>query len=129
MTMHAVKLSENVGDAEMKPKYPHIDVRMVGEDGNAFAIIGRCLRQMRNAGCTQEQRDEFQSEVTAGDYNHLLCTVMNYFNVDAPPVDEDELDDIDEDELFDVDPDLIDEETEDETEDLKEDEETDDDEV
>lgn len=112
-------------DVAIDVKYPHINVEMVGEDGNALSIIGRCLREMRRAGCTQEQRDEFQKEVVSGDYNHVLMTVMKFFNIDAPPVDEDELDELDEDELLEVDPDLIDEETEEEIEDLDEGEETD----
>ena len=39
----------------MKPKYPNITVKLVGEDGNAFGILGRCRSQMRAAQLSQEE--------------------------------------------------------------------------
>ena len=30
-----------------EPKYPEISVRLVGENGNAFYILGKCLSAMR----------------------------------------------------------------------------------
>jgi hypothetical protein len=30
-------------------KYPNVSVRLVGEDGNAFAILGRVIKAMRHA--------------------------------------------------------------------------------
>ena len=57
-------------------------VKMVGEDGNAFAILGRCFKAARRAGWTEEQRNKFQKEATSRDYNHLLKTVMEYFEVE-----------------------------------------------
>lgn len=53
-------------------------VRLVGEDGNAFAILGRVRRAMRHAGWPKSTIDEFLREATAGDYDHLLQTVMRY---------------------------------------------------
>ena len=32
------------------PEYPHVKVAMVGQDGNAFAIIGRVNHALRAAG-------------------------------------------------------------------------------
>jgi hypothetical protein len=58
-------------------------VKMVGEDGNAFAILARCQRAARRAGWTREQIDEFMDEAKSGDYTHLLGTVTEHFNVDA----------------------------------------------
>lgn len=63
-------------------KHPEIHVQLVGQDGNAFAIIGRCLTAMRHAGLSKEERDEFQKEATSGDYNHLLITCTEWFDVD-----------------------------------------------
>lgn len=34
----------------MNTKYPEINVPLVGEDGNAFSILGRVKRIMRRAG-------------------------------------------------------------------------------
>jgi hypothetical protein len=63
-------------------KYPNITVELVGRDGNVFAILGACNRAMSRAGLTPVQREEFITEATAGDYDHVLRTVMNYFNVE-----------------------------------------------
>jgi len=62
-------------------KHPDITIPMNGEDGNAFAILGRVNREMRRAGLTAEERTEFIAEATSGDYNHLLATVMKWFDV------------------------------------------------
>ena len=71
-----------------EPKYPKVSVKLVGEDRNAFAILGRVLVAMRRAGVPEEQRNEFIAEATSGDYDHLLQTVMEYVIVDDV-VDED----------------------------------------
>lgn len=59
-------------------RYPEIRVRLVGEDGNAYAILGRVLRAMRRAGVSKEERDEFAREATSGDYEHLLQTCVRW---------------------------------------------------
>ncbi len=59
-------------------KYPDVRVKMVGEDGNAFSIIGRVSKALRKAGVSKEERDAFQTEATAGNYDHLLRTVMKW---------------------------------------------------
>lgn len=64
---------------------PKVIVPLVGEDGNAFAILARCQRAMRKAGWTKEEIDTFMKEAKGGDYNHLLCTVMKY--TDEPETD------------------------------------------
>jgi len=46
---------------------------MVGLDGNAFAILGRVSGRL-----PFEERDEFVTEATSSDYNHLLATVMDW---------------------------------------------------
>jgi len=64
-----------------QPKYPTIEVQLTGEDGNAFAIIGRVSKAMRRAGLTKEQVDEYQEESTSGDYDNVLMTAMRYVTV------------------------------------------------
>ena len=66
---------------EKEVKHPEIHVQLVDQDGNAFAIIGRCLSAMRQAGLSKEERDEFQKEATSGNYNNLLITCMEWFDV------------------------------------------------
>jgi len=65
----------------------NVNVKMVGEDGNAFACLGRCRQALGRAG-KLELWDEFYKEATSGDYNHLLATISEWFNVDE---DEDEI--------------------------------------
>ena len=64
------------------PKYPNITVELVGQNGNAFNILGICLRAMRRAGLSKEEQDAFQAEATSGNYDHLLATCMEWFNVE-----------------------------------------------
>ncbi len=55
-----------------------VRVPLVGEDGNAFSIIGRVVRAMRNAGVDNEIVARYRDEVTSGDYNNLLSVTMCY---------------------------------------------------
>ena len=58
------------------PKYPDIQIPLVQVDGNSFAVIGRVQRAMRRAGVPTADINAFRAECTAGDYDHLLQTVM-----------------------------------------------------
>jgi hypothetical protein len=60
----------------MKPK-----CKLVGEDGSAFAIIGRVSQALRRAG-QGAKVEGFQKRATSGDYNNLLAVAMEY--VDEP---------------------------------------------
>ena len=64
------------------PKYPDITIQLTGEDGNAFNILGICLQAMRRAGLSKVERDAFQAEATSGNYDHLLATCMEWFEVE-----------------------------------------------
>jgi hypothetical protein len=63
------------------PRHPEVSVTLVGEDGNAFAILGRVTAALREAGVGPEERDEFTSEAMSGNYDHLLRTVMDWVEV------------------------------------------------
>ena len=63
-------------------KYPHIKVNIIGQNVNTFCILGICQIAMEHANCTQQEIDAFNEEAKSGDYNHLLATVMNYFDVE-----------------------------------------------
>ena len=52
-----------------------------GEDGNAFASLGRVSKALKRAGLV-DLVDEFIEEATSGDYNHLLETVLDYVEED-----------------------------------------------
>lgn len=63
-------------------KYPEINIRLVGEDGNAFSILARVTQALRRAGISEDERKAFTDEATAGDYGHLLRTVMAWVATD-----------------------------------------------
>ena len=57
------------------------EVELVGTDGNAFAVISKCMRALWKAGYTPEEVKKFQSEAMSGDYNHVLATCMKWCDV------------------------------------------------
>jgi hypothetical protein len=65
----------------MEPKYPEIEVRLVGEDGNAFAIMGRVASALKDAGIPKEEIDSYYAESTSGDYDNLLRTAVRWVQV------------------------------------------------
>lgn len=62
-------------------KYPDIEVTLVGEDGNAFAIIGKVSKALKRQGVPAEEVEAFQKDAMSGDYDHLLATCMRTVNV------------------------------------------------
>lgn len=77
-------MREESGEMDSKhegPKYPEVFVNLIGTDGNAFAILGRVQGALRRHGLKQPELDEFQREATAGDYDHLIATVMRWVEV------------------------------------------------
>ena len=63
-------------------KYPHVKVKMIGEDGNAWAIIGRVIEALRQAGVPKSEIDAWRDEATSGSYDDLLVLVMNTVDID-----------------------------------------------
>jgi len=57
------------------------EVELVGQDGNAFAIMGRVSKALRKAGADEEYVKEYQYESMSGDYNNLLRVAMKYVEV------------------------------------------------
>lgn len=76
-------------------RYPEIKVRLVDEDGNAFAIVGRVVQAMRRSGVAPMMIDAFRSEAYGGDYDNLLRTCLEWVSCDEY-YDDDEDDDEDE---------------------------------
>ena len=63
----------------MRPKYPHIVVRLTEQDGNAFMILALCRQAAKEAELPKEKIDVFYQEATGGDDNHLLQTAAHWF--------------------------------------------------
>ena len=62
-------------------KFPNVKVKLVGEDGNAFAILGRVSKALKKGGATKEQVDEYFAEATAAKYCDLLSVTMQWVDV------------------------------------------------
>ena len=70
------RMFNEIHSERAKPK-----VKLVGRDGNAFAILGACTKAARKAGWKPEVIKSVMAEMTAGDYSHLLATAMKHFDV------------------------------------------------
>ncbi len=64
-----------------EPRYPDIEVKLIGENSNAYFIIGRVAEALRQGGVETEDIAEFYKEVTNSDYDNLLFTVMEWVSV------------------------------------------------
>ena len=64
------------------PKYSDIIVQLVGQDSNAFNILGICRRAMKRAHLPESEIEAFTQETTSSNYDNLLATVCEYFNVE-----------------------------------------------
>jgi len=58
----------------------NIKVKLVGTDGNAFALLGKVTEALRK-GKRADLIPEFRKEATSGDYNHLIATCCDYVEV------------------------------------------------
>lgn len=57
-----------------------LDLPLVGEDGNAFAILGRFKKVARRAGWDSSDIDEVSHMAQSSDYNHLLNVISQTSN-------------------------------------------------
>ena len=73
---------------DISDRPPKVPVQLTGQNGNAYNLLGLCHRASRKGKWTRAQWDRFHEEATSGDYNHLLATMMEWFDVDG---DEDDV--------------------------------------
>lgn len=64
-------------------RYPEIKVKLVGKDGNAFAILGNVRGALRKGGVHESEVKEFLQEAMSGDYTHMLVTCSEWVDVSA----------------------------------------------
>lgn len=55
-----------------------VHLNLVGLDGNAFSLMGTFSRQARREGWSKEEIDSILTDCKSGDYNHLLCVLMDH---------------------------------------------------
>jgi len=59
------------------PKYD-VKVRLSGNDGNAFAIMGEVKSALKKAGASKEELDKYLADSMSGDYDNLLRVAMDW---------------------------------------------------
>jgi hypothetical protein len=57
---------------------PQPILKLTGEDGNAFFILGKAQKGAKQNNMNWE---EIKAKATSGDYDNLLCVMMDYFDV------------------------------------------------
>ena len=70
------------GAATSEPRHPGVVVELIGQDGNAYAILGAVRRAMRRAGIPREEYESYFTAATSGDYDHLLRTTMEWVTIE-----------------------------------------------
>lgn len=63
------------------PRFPDVDVKLTGTDGNAFAVLGLVRKALRTGGASTKELDEFMSDAMAGDYDELLATCARWVSI------------------------------------------------
>jgi hypothetical protein len=74
-------LDENITN-RTGPRFPDVRVKLVEEDGNVFAIIGRVCRALRQGGANDADIEAFTAEIqAAGSYDGALVVIMRWVDV------------------------------------------------
>jgi hypothetical protein len=60
---------------------PKPKCKLIGEDGNAFAVIGRVIKVLQRAGY-KHLINQYKERAMAGDYNNLLVVSLEYVDDD-----------------------------------------------
>lgn len=58
-----------------------VRVKLIGEDGNAFAVMGAVRGALEEKGL-HDLAEQFIDEASMGGYDHLLRTVMEFVEVE-----------------------------------------------
>ena len=74
----------------MTVKFPEVSVKLVGEDGNAFALLGRVKKALGRAKVDSDQIEAYFKDAMSGDYNHLLRVTMETVSCDTEDEEDEE---------------------------------------
>ena len=69
---------------DKKTKYPEIEVELLGQSGDAFAILGKVRRALSAAEISVAEVKQFTDEAMSGSYDNLLVVVMNWVTITGP---------------------------------------------
>lgn len=62
-------------------KYPDIEVELIGQDGNAYNLLGRVVKALKSNEVSQDEINKFLDEATESDYDNLLRVIMEWVEV------------------------------------------------
>jgi len=62
------------------PKYD-VKVKLSGNDGNAFSVMGAVKDSLKKAGASKEEIDQYLKESMSGDYDNLIRVAMDWVMV------------------------------------------------
>lgn len=68
-----------------------VNMTLVGQDGNAFFLMAAFSKEAKRQGWTQDEVSRVLDKATSGDYDNLLCTLMDHIEDNYYDSDEDEL--------------------------------------
>jgi len=57
-------------------------LKLVGENGNAYNLLGLARRAAHQAAWPKERWETVQAKATSGNYDHLLAVLMEEFDVE-----------------------------------------------
>jgi hypothetical protein len=62
-------------------RYPEVQVELIGQDGNAFAILGSVKRALLKNGVDKEEVNVYLEAAMSGDYDNLLGTTARWVTI------------------------------------------------
>ncbi len=65
----------------MTPKYPDVNVELVGQDGNVFNIIGLVSKALKKAGYRDAANDFTSNAFACGSYEDVLQLTISTVTV------------------------------------------------
>jgi hypothetical protein len=63
-----------------QPIFEGVKFDLANTDANVFNLIGIASGKARKAKIPPEKIKEFQTEAMSGDYDHVIQTIMRYFD-------------------------------------------------
>jgi len=57
------------------------EVALIGENGSAFAILGKVTHVLQDAGADKEYIESYYNKATAGDYGNLLQVTREFVDI------------------------------------------------
>lgn len=71
--------------AQSGPRYPNVEIDLVGQDGNAYGLIAMTRRALDRAGVERGEIECFTEEAKSGDYDNVLATISRWVKTELSP--------------------------------------------